>query len=308
MRQVYTGRDDEFGQIQLALKMQSSQINAIVGRLSDTTAKLSDLAQVNYGTSVQANQGVEQQQQELSMVATAMTQMVATVQEIARNTVLASEATRSGQKESESGQGVVQQTVDSINALSGDVQQAAGVIDRLSKQSADIGRVLEVIKKIAEQTNLLALNAAIEAARAGENGRGFAVVADEVRNLASRTTQSAKEIEEMIERLQSGSSQAVGVMEQSRSQAESCVSLAAKAGDALQSISGVINSITDMNQHIATASEQQSSVAEEINQNIVKINQVADSTSEGAHRSVQATEEMAEAIERLDNLVVQFKR
>ncbi|MCG7921832.1 MAG: methyl-accepting chemotaxis protein [Candidatus Thiodiazotropha lotti] len=308
MRQIYTGRDDEFGQIQLALKMQSSQINAIVGRLSDTTSKLSDLAQVNYGTSVQANQGVEQQQQELSMVATAMTQMVATVQEIARNTVLAAEATRSGQTKTVSGQDVVQQTVDSINALSGDVQQAAGVIDQLSKQSADIVHVLEVIKDIAEQTNLLALNAAIEAARAGENGRGFAVVADEVRNLASRTTQSAKEIEEMIESLQSGSSQAVGVMEQSRSQADSCVTLAAKAGDALQSISGVIDSITDMNHHIATASEEQSSVAEEINQNIVNINQVADSTSEGAHRSVQATEEMAEAIERLDNLVMQFKR
>ncbi|MCG8013205.1 MAG: methyl-accepting chemotaxis protein, partial [Candidatus Thiodiazotropha weberae] len=290
------------------LKMQSSQINAIVGRLSDTTSKLSDLAQVNYGTSVQANQGVEQQQQELSMVATAMTQMVATVQEIARNTVLAAEATRSGQTKTVSGQDVVQQTVDSINALSGDVQQAAGVIDQLSKQSADIVHVLEVIKDIAEQTNLLALNAAIEAARAGENGRGFAVVADEVRNLASRTTQSAKEIEEMIESLQSGSSQAVGVMEQSRSQADSCVTLAAKAGDALQSISGVIDSITDMNHHIATASEEQSSVAEEINQNIVNINQVADSTSEGAHRSVQATEEMAEAIERLDNLVMQFKR
>ncbi|MEW8627145.1 MAG: PAS domain-containing methyl-accepting chemotaxis protein [Candidatus Thiodiazotropha sp.] len=308
MRQVYTGRDDGFGQIQLALKMQSSQINAIVGRLSDTTSKLSELAHVNYGTSVQANQGVEQQQQELSMVATAMTQMVATVQEIARNTVLAAEATRSGQKKTVSGQDVVQQTVDSINALSADVQQAAGVIDRLSKQSADIVRVLDVIKDIAEQTNLLALNAAIEAARAGENGRGFAVVADEVRNLASRTTQSAKEIEEMIERLQSGSSQAVGVMEQSRSQAESCVTLAAQAGAALQSISGVIDSITDMNHHIATASEEQSSVAEEINQNIVNINQVADSTSEGAHKSVRATEAMAEAIERLDNLVLQFKR
>ncbi|MCG8487602.1 MAG: methyl-accepting chemotaxis protein [Chromatiales bacterium] len=308
MRQVYTGRDDEFGQIQLALKMQSSQINAIVGRLSDTTSKLSNLAHVNYGTSVQANQGVEQQQQELSMVATAMTQMVATVQEIARNTVLAAEATRSGQKKTVSGQDVVQQTVDSINALSADVQQAAGVIDRLSKQSADIVRVLDVIKDIAEQTNLLALNAAIEAARAGENGRGFAVVADEVRNLASRTTQSAKEIEEMIERLQSGSSQAVGVMEQSCSQAESCVTLAGQAGAALQSISGVIDSITDMNHHIATASEEQSSVAEEINQNIVNINQVADSTSEGAHKSVRATEEMAEAIERLDNLVLQFKR
>jgi aerotaxis receptor len=308
MCQIYTGRDDEIGQIQLALKMQSSQINAIVGRLSDTTSKLSDLAQVNYATSVQANHGVEKQQQELSMVATAMTEMVATVQEIARNTVLAAEETRSGQKQAETGQHVVEQTVNSISGLSNALQQAADVIDQLSKQTVQIATVLDVIKGIAEQTNLLALNAAIEAARAGENGRGFAVVADEVRNLASRTTHSAKEIEEMIEHLKSGSGKAVDVMQQSRSQADACVDLAAQTGAALSSIATVINNITDMNHHIATASEEQSSVAEEINQNVVNVTEVAESTSDGAHKSVQATEEMAEAIERLDNLVLQFKR
>ncbi len=308
MRRIYTGRDDEFGQIELAMKMQDSQINAIVGRLSDTTHRLSELAGVTFATSEQANRGVERQQSELTMVATAMTEMVATVQEIARNTVLAAEATVSGQKETASGREVVEQTIGSINSLSREVQKAAEVIAQLSKQSVDIVKVLDVIKGIAEQTNLLALNAAIEAARAGENGRGFAVVADEVRTLASRTTESAREIEEMIERLQSGSRQAVKVMEQSRRQADNSVELAARAGSALASISGVIDTITDMNHHIATASEEQSAVAEEINQNIVNVNQVAESTSDGAHRSVEATEQMVAAIDRLENLVVQFRR
>ena len=308
MRRIYTGRDDEIGQIELALKMQSSQINAIVGRLSDTTRKLTELSEVTSSTSEQANQGVDKQQTELTMVATAMTEMVATVQEIARNTVLAAEETVTGQKESASGTDVVQQTIGSINALSEDVQQAAEVIAKLSQQSEDIVKVLDVIKGIAEQTNLLALNAAIEAARAGENGRGFAVVADEVRTLASRTTESAREIEGMIEGLQSGSRQAVKVMQQSKEQADSSVDLAARAGTALETISGIIDNITDMNHHIATASEEQSAVAEEINQNIVNVNDVAESTSEGAQRSVQATQEMVESLNRLDSLVVQFKQ
>ncbi|MES9928267.1 MAG: PAS domain-containing methyl-accepting chemotaxis protein [Candidatus Thiodiazotropha sp. 6PDIVS] len=308
MRQIYTGRDDEIGQIELAMQMQTSQINAIVGRLKDTTGKLSSLAEVNYHTSVEANQGVKEQQHELSMVATAMTQMVATVQEIARNTVLAAEATVLGQEKTISAHDVVDKTIVSINTLSEEVQNAADVIAKLSQQSVDIANLLEVIKSIAEQTNLLALNAAIEAARAGENGRGFAVVADEVRNLASRTTESAQEIEEMIGQLQSGSKQAVSVMEKSCSKANATVDLAAMAGDALNSISGVIDTITDMNQQIATASEEQSSVAEEINRNIVSVNQIAESTSDGANRSVGVTEEMAEAIERMDNLVLQFKR
>jgi methyl-accepting chemotaxis protein len=307
MQRIYTGRDDEIGQIQLALKMQRSQINAIIGRLSDATRKLSELAHVTFTTSEQANEGVETQQSELTMVATAMTEMVATVQEIARNTVVASEATLTGQQEATTGREVVEQTIGAINTLSDEIEQAATVIGDLSRQSEAVVKVLEVIKGIAEQTNLLALNAAIEAARAGENGRGFAVVADEVRTLAGRTTESASEIEAMIEGLQSGSRQAVQVMKHSQTQAGDSVELAARTGAALDSISGVIDKITDMNQQIATASEEQSAVAEEINQNIININQVADNTSAGASRSVEATEQMVAAIDRLENLVTQFR-
>lgn len=308
MRQVYTGRDDEFGQIQLALKMQSTQINAIVGRLSDTTKKLGEIAAVTSTSCIEASQAVIAQQNELTQVATAMTEMVATVQEIARNASLAAEATVTGQKETGSGRGVVDQTVTAINSLAAEVQQAAEVIGKLSQQTTDIAKVLEVIKGIAEQTNLLALNAAIEAARAGENGRGFAVVADEVRTLASRTTESAREIEKMIELLQAGSKQAVSVMLLSREKAGNSVALAAKAGEALESISDIIDRITDMTHQIAVASEEQGAVADEINRNIVNINQVAEATSEGTQVSLLATREMVEATAQLDRLISQFRQ
>ncbi len=308
MNMIYTGRDDEFGEIQLALKMQHSQINAIIGRLSDTTRILGDVAGVTASTSAEANQGVSAQKSEITQVATAMTEMTATVQEIARNASVAAESTKSGMDETTAGRQVVDETIESINALAKEVQRSADVIQNLSEYSANIGDILGVIKGIADQTNLLALNAAIEAARAGEQGRGFAVVADEVRTLAGRTQKSTLEIEEMIERLQVGSRDAVHVMENSRERAEQSVELAAKAGDALETITGAINTITDMNHQIATASEEQSVVAEEINQNIVNISEVADRTSQGVQQSVDATAEMVRATQRLDALVSQFAR
>lgn len=308
MSMIYTGRDDEFGEIQLALKMQRSQINAIVGRLSDTTMILGNVANVTATTSSEANQGVSTQKNEIIHVATAMTEMTATVQEIAKNASVAAESTKAGMEETSAGKRVVDETIDAIHSLADEVQQAGRVIQELSEYSTNIGDILGVIKGIAEQTNLLALNAAIEAARAGEQGRGFAVVADEVRTLAGRTQKSTLEIEEMIERLQGGSRDAVKVMEESRNKAENSVDLAAKAGDALETITGAINTITDMNHQIATASEEQSAVAEEINQNIVNISEVADQTSRGAQQSVDATDEMVQAIQRLDALVSQFAR
>jgi aerotaxis receptor len=307
MRRIYTGRDDEIGQIQLALKMQGSQINAIMGRITDTTKNLSSVAEVTSGTSRQAHEGVEKQQSELSQVATAMTEMVATVQEIARSAAAAAESTVKGQQESGKGNAVVGQAIQGINTMAKDLSAASDVVCKLSQQSLEIVNVLDVIKGIAEQTNLLALNAAIEAARAGENGRGFAVVADEVRSLAARTTDSASEIENMIDSLKQGSQQAVDVMQKSRNEAENTVSLAVNAGSALDSLSEVMDSIAEMNQQIATASEEQSAVAEEINQSIANINQIAESTSAGAERSVSATGEMVGAIRRLDNLVTQFR-
>ncbi|MCP3866806.1 MAG: methyl-accepting chemotaxis protein [Gammaproteobacteria bacterium] len=308
MAQIYTGRDDEFGQIQLALKMQHSQINAIVGRLEDTTRILSGVAEVTAGTSNQARKGVDTQHEQIMQVSTAMTEMAATVQEIAENAAKASESTKIGLTETSAGTQVVDSTISAINLLASEVQQAADVIHRLSDYTTNIGNVLGVIKGIAEQTNLLALNAAIEAARAGEEGRGFAVVADEVRTLAARTTESAREIEEMIKLLQGGSDEAVSVMKKSKEKAEENVKQASEAGQALQTIGGAINNITDMNHQIATASEEQSAVADEINRNIVNISEVAEITSQGARQSVEATSDMIASIQRLNSLVTQFRK
>jgi len=308
MTKIYTGRDDEFGNIQLAMKMQKSQIDAIIGRLSDTTNSLSESASVTQQTAEQASQGVAIQQQEVDQVATAMTEMAATVQEIAKNATLAAESTVMGSKKTEEGSEVVKLNIEAINKLENEIKKTSEVIQKLSEYSTDIVKVLDVIKGIAEQTNLLALNAAIEAARAGENGRGFAVVADEVRTLAARTTESAREIEEMIDLLQGSSDEAVGVMKQSRDMADESVHQAAKAGEALELINQAIKDITDMNHQIATASEEQGTVASEINQNIVNISQVAETTSTGTSRSFEATKEMSETIERLERLIHQFKR
>lgn len=308
MSHIYTGRSDEFGAIELALKMQQSQINAIIGRLSDTMRSLDESAKTTASSAEQANHGVSMQKQEIEQVATAVTEMAATVQEIAKNASQAAESTVLGAEQTAEGQQVVDSNIESINALDDEIKRTAEVIDKLSDYSTNIVKVLDVIKSIAEQTNLLALNAAIEAARAGENGRGFAVVADEVRTLAGRTTESAREIEEMIELLQGSSKQAVIVMGQSRDMAENSVQHAARAGEALAAISQAINDITDMNHQIATASEEQSVVAAEVDQSIVNISQIAVSTAEGATQSVSATEKVVDTIEKLNKLVIQFRK
>ncbi|MCG8090862.1 MAG: methyl-accepting chemotaxis protein [Candidatus Thiodiazotropha endolucinida] len=306
MRHIYTGSDDETAQIELALKMYESQINAIVGRMTDATQKMHAVADINVQTSQQTRQGMDAQQNELTQVATAMTEMAATVQEIAANASAAADSTRIGQKQAGSGKDVVEKTIKAINVLAVDIQHTSEVIQKLSTHSEEIAKILEVIKGIAEQTNLLALNAAIEAARAGENGRGFAVVADEVRTLASRTTESAREIEEMIELLQNGSKEAVSAMDKNREKAESSVDLAAKAGEALEAISGAIDTITEMNTQIETASEEQSTVAEEMNKNVLNISQVADSTAVDAKQVDEKTRETLGTIEQLSHLVGQF--
>ena len=306
MSKIYTNRDDEFGQLQLALRMRRSQMNAVIGRLSDTTRILSETADITANAANRTSDGVITQQMEITQVATAMTEMSATVQEVARNATMTAESTAAGQQESQAGQAVVEEAIGAIQGLSQEIQQASGVIQQLSTNSESIGGILAVIKGIAEQTNLLALNAAIEAARAGEQGRGFAVVADEVRTLASRTQESTQEIENMIEHLQGGAKEAVQVMDKSQVSAGGCVDIAARAGEALQTLTDTINKISDMNHQIATASEEQSAVADDIQKSIVNISQVAEETSAGAKLSATAMADIVQSINGLDNLVEQF--
>jgi methyl-accepting chemotaxis protein len=237
-----------------------------------------------------------------------MHEMSATVQEVARNAAYAADGTIEAQQSADEGHTVVNETIRSIQDVAGGVDQAAGVVDKLNSDAANIGTVVDVIRGIAEQTNLLALNAAIEAARAGEQGRGFAVVADEVRTLAQRTQQSTQEIQDMVERLQAGVNEAVTAMEQGTKKTETSVQRATAAGKALEDITRAIGKISDMNSQIATAAEEQSAVAEEINGNVVSINELGQGTADAAYQNGEISQKLIHEARRQQQLVAQFQR
>ena len=282
-----------------------SVANVIMSSKS-TAEHLSSVTAQMQMQSDQARQGVSKQQLETDQIATAINQMTATVQEVARSATDAASAAGQADKEANSGRDVVTKTVDSIQSLAHHVEKAADVIQQLEVDTSEIGSVLDVIKGIADQTNLLALNAAIEAARAGEQGRGFAVVADEVRTLASRTQESTQEINAMIEKLQAGAKDAVSAMETGRDQARSGVEQALLAGQSLDSITQAVATINDMNTHIASAAEEQSSVAEEINRNVVNISRVANETADNVAQVADQSAQLGELASTLKSEVERF--
>ena len=304
---IQVNGEDEVNQLLAAMKDMTEKMHANISTVSASTAEMANAADQMSAITDETNQGILKQQSEIDQVATAINQMTATVQEVTRNATDAAHATQEADTETKNGQQVVSDTINSIDKLANEVQSATKVIHKLESDSESITKVLDVIKGIAEQTNLLALNAAIEAARAGEQGRGFAVVADEVRTLAARTQDSTKEIESMIEQLQTGARQAVQVMEASSSQAQATVDQAAGAGTALAAITNAITSINEMNTHIATAAEEQTQTTEDINRNIVNIIQVVAETSKGSQRTAGAGESLSKLAGDLQGLVAQFK-
>jgi methyl-accepting chemotaxis protein len=257
--------------------------------------------------SQQSREGVINQQSSSEQVATAMNEMTATVQEVARYAAQAANASKSSDEETVKGKSVVQKTVAGIKQLAVQSTNNAEAIKNLQLESDNIGTVLTVIQEIAEQTNLLALNAAIEAARAGESGRGFAVVADEVRTLAQRSQQSTEEIKTIIERLQSGANHCVNAMLSGKEQVELTVTQVEEAGQSLDMIAEKVKSILDMNMHIASAAEEQSAVAEDINQNVNKIAQVAEENAESTSQTTDTSQSLAKLANDLQTLVNQFK-
>lgn len=305
-RVTYQGRD-ELGEISSSFNAMASRFHHTIQELAGAVEQLAAAAEQTAQISTETSDGIRRQQLETDQVATAMNEMSATVQDVAGNAASAARAAQEADQQSESGKLVVHQTISSIDSLASEVEHAATVIHELEADSAGISSVVDVIRSIADQTNLLALNAAIEAARAGEQGRGFAVVADEVRSLASRTQQSTSEIQTMIEKLQGGANRAVAVMQSSCTKAQAGKQQVASAGHMLDQISNAVAIINDMNAMIASAAEEQSSVAEEINRNVTSVSQIAEETSEASRQNVATSKQLSALATQLQRLVHMFR-
>lgn len=298
---------DEIAAIGTAFNTMLNQFQKLVTQVSSSVGHLSQEAENLSRASQHTNDGMQRQQSETDHVATAMNEMVATIQEVARHAAEAETAAQTTRAESESGDKVLQENNQIIQTLASEVDNATDVVGSLEQEAQNIALVIDVIKGIAEQTNLLALNAAIEAARAGEQGRGFAVVADEVRSLAQQTQNSTQEIEDVIQRVQQGSRNAAQVMTRSKERAQQGLEQSGKTSEALAQVTHHVTMISDMNSQIAAAVEQQSATAEEMNQSIVNIAEVTRDSTAAANQTAAASEELSQLSGGLQSMVRQFK-
>jgi len=308
MALIYTGRSDEIGQIQLATEFLKGRLGTTLGRIRDSAANIETEADNSAHSVADIQSAIRQQAMRMEEVATAMTEMTASIQEVANNAAYAATKARETDELSKNGVSSASNAVNSLSDLGAAIGNISTVVAQLDKDTRNIGQIIEVITSIADQTNLLALNAAIEAARAGEHGRGFAVVAEEVRSLASKTQLSTQQIQDLISQLNGAVKQAVKVMEQSQQTSETSELHVKASIQALETIANEVSNMNELNTQIATAVEQQSSVSEDINRNIVQVNESASQVSHGAEVADKAANGLSTQSHHMSDMIKRFQQ
>ncbi len=304
---VTSNRKDELGQLLSTLGAMVTSLRELVRHINASATNIAASAEELSTVTAETSQGVTQQRDQTDQVATAMNEMVATVNDVARSAEEAFAAANTANEKAAAGESAVEETLSYVSELNTQVERVMELLQGLQKDSENIGTVLDVIKSVAEQTNLLALNAAIEAARAGEQGRGFAVVADEVRSLAQRTQSSASEIETLISNLVNSTANSVTTMEKGTTLAGQTLDSARTTGETIREIAAAAGNISQYNSQIATAAEQQTSVAEDINQNVTQIRDVSDQSATAAEQISSSSNELARLGEDLSSQVARFR-
>lgn len=298
---------DEIGSLLNSVESLRNHLVDIISQISRTTSQLTlssnEIIQTTHDTSSYSSN----QQAETHHAATAMNEMTATIQDVVRNINITAEKSHTTRGEADSGKQLIQQATSQMQSLASQLDTAGATIQQLEQDTTSITLILDVIRGISEQTNLLALNAAIEAARAGEQGRGFAVVADEVRALASRTKESTEEINDMIEKLMTGSRKAVEATYECQEQAKTVVDQVSSVNNSLSVITDSVSEISDMSNQVATATEEQAAVSEEINRNITRIEEISNSIVERITQLSSSSDELTHQSDTLNSMVQQFK-
>ncbi|MCB2251699.1 methyl-accepting chemotaxis protein [Pseudomonas chlororaphis] len=306
-RRLAIQNQDEFGILGTAFNRFVERIHGSIREVSSATEHVNEVALRVVSASNSSMLNSDEQASRTNSVAAAINQLGAAAQEIARNAAQASQQASDARNLAEDGQQVVDRSILAMNQLSDMISASSTNIETLNSKTVNIGQILEVITSISQQTNLLALNAAIEAARAGEAGRGFAVVADEVRNLAHRTQESAQQVQTMIEELQVGARESVSTMSHSQRHSQDSVEIANQAGARLNSVTQRIGEIDGMNQSVATATEEQTSVVESINMDITEINTLNQEGVENLQSTLRACSDLEQQAARLKQLVGSFR-
>ena len=306
-QQVRSEAADETGQLLNALGDMQQSLKTTIQQIADASNQLASAAEELNAVTEDSSRGLLRQNDEIQQAATAVTEMTSAVEEVARNAMSTSEASRGASTQAGEGLGQARHAVSAVDDATREIGTSTTIVEQLATQLRDIGKVLDVIRGIAEQTNLLALNAAIEAARAGEQGRGFAVVADEVRALAARTQASTGEIESMINAVQASSDQAVVAMGKSQTLVATTQTLARATGDALEQIAVGIGQINDRNLVIASACEEQANVAREVDRNLLNIQDLSTQTATGAQQTSASAQDLSRLAVSFNELVRRFR-